>query len=125
MAFETRKPIIRRLPVRLTDFELLHYARQNAQASDELNAIEHRRKQLADECKSKLSGIAMEVSRRNTAINTGEEPREVECYEETDAKAGKARLIRCDLGSVVSERPMTSDEYQTTIELFTDSAEAE
>jgi hypothetical protein len=123
MPFTPHKPIIKRLPVRLTDFELLHYARENAKAADEMDGIELRKKQFSDECKAKIGGIAADIGRRNTAINTGEEPREVECYEEPSAKEGKVRVIRTDTHTVVETRPMRPEEYQTAIELFDREAE--
>ena len=109
--------IIRTLPVKLTTDEILFFGRENARVSSDIDLLEQQRKAANDDFKAKIGTLSGEIAHRNACINSGYEDRKVECREEIDHHLGKVRIIRQDTFEVVSVRPMTTDEYQTVLDM--------
>jgi len=100
----------REIPVKLSDDETRAYGQQLARKEHEWTALDEKRKTVAAEYKTQLGGVSTEINRLTLAINSGEEMRAVECYE--DVTATQVLIKRADTGEVVDQRPATFADHQ-------------
>lgn len=104
------------LDCRLSDPEMLELGKQLARANTELEEAEEKKrevtKQLAAEVEAARNN-AVSLSRR---LNRGAEFREVRCEVQKDLETCTVRTIRLDTYEVVSERSMTDEERQLTLD---------
>ena len=83
----TDKPALLRtmektLPVKLTTTETLQHGRDMAKARRDWAVLDDQRKSVSDDFKSRLQAQEMVIERHARAVETGEEPRQVECADE-------------------------------------------
>lgn len=101
-----------RLPVQLTDEELLDRSTALVDNIQKTAALEEEKKSVDADFKGKIKARA-EVSRKLTEIISNRtEDREVECEVKKDFERGTVTTVRMDTGEVVETRPITADERQ-------------
>jgi hypothetical protein len=114
----TLKKETRKLPVRLTDEEVLETSRKAAAIDNEIRDLENREERLkGDATAAKKQAESLERDRRELQIivRQGSEDREVEVVTEANMRTGIAREIRTDTREVIRERPLTVEERQGVI----------
>lgn len=103
----------RTLPVKLTTSEILQHGRDMAKGRRDYAALDEQRKSVADDFKSRLAAADMTTERHARAVETGEEPRQVECADELIGNV--VRAIRLDTGEILSSRPATAADKQVDL----------
>ena len=96
----------------LTEKEMLAYAKEMAEISGEITAIEEDMKAVAQEFKSRLAGKSARFSAIGQRVQNGAEFREIDCVREFDYSAGLVTEIRRDTCDKLNTRAMTDDEKQ-------------
>lgn len=102
----------RKLPVRLTDTELLAKSKELAARITELEDVEATKKSAVAQCKLKSDDLEAEIHDLAKILRTGREDREVEVKELRNDQARTIEVIRIDTGEIVESRPMTIHELQ-------------
>lgn len=115
-----RVPFDTVLKVKLTDAELLAYAREMAEVSDNASQLEAEQKSLVAEYKGK---IALKEARRDILgkyIATGYEHRSVKCERVYDYEEKLVTEVRTDGQEpyVIGQRGLTPEELQRQLALF-------
>lgn len=100
------------LPVKLTDDELLAYGCELAREERVLAELQERRKEVTQNIRAEMGEHQARIRKLSRFVESGEEPREVECEELWDYRQGKLVVTRLDTGVVVTERPLTPEERQ-------------
>ena len=114
-----RVPFETVLKVKLTDAELLAYAREMAEVSDNASELESEMKSLVAEYKGK---IALKEARRDILgkyIATGYEHRAVKCERSYNYDESLVTEVRLDGQEpyLISQRGLTADERQRQLAL--------
>lgn len=103
----------RSLPVKLTERETLEHGRNMAKARRDYAVLDEQRKAAADDFKSRMASVELVMERHARAVETGEEPRQVECADEL--VGNQVRAIRLDTGETISTRPATPADRQVDL----------
>lgn len=106
------KRVVRNLPVKLTDTELLEFGKRLAQSSTDIHNEEERQTQVKAELKAKLGAFETERSRLAGIVASGRENRDVSCDMVFDYSRLIVEVIRTDTKEVVETRRMTEAEQQ-------------
>ena len=101
---------VRRLPVKLTDEEMIIKGQELAELENQLTDLEDQKRVTAKAFSKDIEANKGRIKRVSHAINTKQENRDVECEEVRDEEAMKVSVIRLDTGEIVSERLMTAEE---------------
>ena len=113
------KRVVRNLPVKLKDAELLEFGKRLAQSSADIHGEEERQQQVKAELKAKLGAIESERTRLAGIVSSGRENRDVSCDMILDFSRLIVEVVRLDTREVVETRRMTDGEQQRS--LFTDA----
>ena len=105
----------RRLPVKLTDDELLARGRQLVENMRKTAVAEEAREAENKKRKGDIALLEEATGLLSAIISTGTEEREVECEIRKDFIHGKVTTVRMDTGEIIDERIMTADERQETM----------
>ena len=70
------------LPVKLSDAEILDHSRAMTRARRDFAVLEEQRKAANDDFKSRMTAMETVVERHARCVETGTEPRQVECADE-------------------------------------------
>lgn len=106
---------IQQLPVTLTQSELLSRGRESGELSLSISQIHE---DLAAAKLAAREALKMHETRKrelDRVLREGIETRAVECEIRFDFDAGLVRTVRLDTDEVVSERPVTDEERQTSL----------
>ncbi len=109
----------RKLPCKLTQPEFNVKATEFAQADNELDELEAKKKKAMDDFKDLIGGVNARRSELRKIILLRSEQRDVSCTWHADWASKSMLLRRDDTGEVVEARTMTSEEVQGGFD-FTD-----
>lgn len=109
---------VEKLPCDLTRDEKLKKAEEMAEQLKARAELELTAKASADEFKQKLKQLDRTIGDRAEEVRTGLEYRQVECTERGRYRDNIVDVIRIDTGEVVRSRPMTVNERQDSLPLF-------
>ena len=101
----------KKLPVKLTDIEVLAKGSELASTIQEVGSEEESQKNLKDQMKAKLSELAARQTRLAIIVATRTEYRDVEVQVE-GTEDGQIREVRLDTGEIMLTRPPRDDERQ-------------
>lgn len=105
----------RSLPVRMTDVELGRKGQELADAEIRLARLEEKKRESAADFRHAVAKVKEEIAELASVVESGEERREVEVYEQADEISEMVILRREDTGEEVERRPMTMEDRQATI----------
>lgn len=111
------KRVMRNLPCRLTEPELLDRADQLSVVVQETNAEEGRQTDVKAQMKAKLTELDARKTRLAITIGRKEEYRDVEVELMADIQAGTVTTYRMDTSEALETRPMSEQERQTALPL--------
>ena len=106
---------IRRLPVKLTENELLIKGQELADLERQLSEVEDEKREVSKEFSGRIEGMKNRISETANTINSKQEIRDVEVAVSMDYKSLTVRVVRTDTGEIVSERLMSDKERQSTL----------
>jgi len=109
-----------RLPVMLTEKELLGAGDRAAHLAKEAHEAEEARKEADATAKATVKRLQNESEALLATVRDKREYRLVPCERRFDFRLGKVTEIRVDTGEQLSERPMRDDERQTELGLGDD-----
>lgn len=109
------KRVVRNLPVRLKDSELLEFGKRLAQTSTDIHNEEERQSQVKAELKAKLGSFETERTRLAGIVASGRENRDVSCDMVFDYSRLIVEVVRLDTKEVVETRRMTEAEQQRNL----------
>jgi hypothetical protein len=109
-----------RLPVLLTEHELLGVGDRAAHLSKEAHEAEKARKEADATAKATVKRLQNEADALLATVRDKKEYRLVKCQRLYDYRLGNVTEIRTDTGEQLSERPMRDDERQTELGLGDD-----
>lgn len=112
-----------RLPVELTDAEMLEAGKRMSKALDDLEAVKAKKREAVSGFNAEIKGFEGTVHTLNEVLKSGAEEREVEVREEPDYAAGMVRVIRVDTGVQVTMRSIDPDERQVKLGLVPPTVE--
>ena len=104
--------MIKSLKTILTEKEVLVYSKQLAKANQDVGQIEAQLKEVKDDFKARASKVEAEIDILSRKVSTGEEYKEVQCFEQFNWKDGTKEIIREDSGEVVASYDITEYEKQ-------------
>jgi hypothetical protein len=104
------KTILKRLPVRLKDNEVMERGEQLARALNEMRAAEEEEKTRKAKAKMAIDALKEEADRLSGIVAFREEPRMVECEERLSLADGVSRIVRLDTGEHVETRSLSREE---------------
>jgi hypothetical protein len=102
----------RDLPRPLTDAERLGIGEAMAQAHEEAETTENKKKAIDGELKGQIDKANETASKLARQIRFGKKIDKVQCRVVNDYRLGHIRVTRMDDGTDVVSRPMTDDERQ-------------
>lgn len=105
-----------KLPVTLTDSELLTFAREQSAALHRRDKLEESFKTIKAQSNADIGREEETVHKCASIISTGVEWRNVECAEMHDYERSIVSIVRLDTGEVVRERVMSQEDRQFDIE---------
>lgn len=111
----TKRTIMRDLPVQLTESELAAVAREIGRLNAERQGMEAQAKVASDQWKDRIRGVEARAADLATKAHEGQELRPTECVEEYDYRLGEVRVVRSDTGEKLETRPMTTEERQPSL----------
>jgi len=106
------EPFQQRLPVLLTEQELLGVGDRAAHLSKEAHEAEEARKEADATAKATVKRLQNEADALLATVRDKREYRLVPCERRFDFRLGKVTEIRVDTGEQLEERPMRDDERQ-------------
>lgn len=106
------RTIVRSLPVKLTDEELLKKGGELATAVQDIATEEGRQADIKASMKARLAEIEARRTQLAIAVSRKEEHRDVEVDIFHDYQRGVVEDIRRDTGEIISRRVMHEDERQ-------------
>lgn len=106
------KRVVRNLPVKLSDVELLEFGKRLAQSSSDISGEEDRQTQVKAELKARLGAIENERTRLAAIVSSGRENRDIPCDLVFDYSRLIVECLRLDSKEVVETRRMTEAEQQ-------------
>lgn len=102
----------RKLPIPLTDDELLELGDQLAERMREIDEAEAAKKAAASSWKDRIDAMAASASEMAAVLRAKTKLAPVPCYTEHDLLAEVARVIRTDTLEVVETRKLTREEIE-------------
>jgi hypothetical protein len=114
------RTVVRSLPCRLSDEELLKKGGELATAVQDIATEESRQIDLKASMKARLTEIEARRTQLAIAVNRKEEHRDVEVDVFHDYQRGVVSDIRRDTGEILSQRVMQDSERQKSLELDAD-----
>lgn len=108
-----------RLPVKLTEAELLDFGQRLAQVDSDAATHAGHADAVKKELKAKETALDAERSRIAGIVRNKHEPRDVDCHVVAYFETNRAVTVRLDTGEVVpgSERTLSIDERQESLGL--------
>lgn len=107
---------LQHLPVKLTDAELLARGRESGELALAIQQVHDELAAAKIAAKEKLKVFGDRDRELDRQLRSGTEDRDVECELRFDFDAGIVRTVRLDTDEVVSERDVTDEERQSTLE---------
>jgi len=107
--------MLRRLPVKLTNEELLDRSKSLTTELDKKDALTAKKKSEAEKIAGDIALVEEGIQALRKALRDGEEERDVECHVHRDFDNHTVVTIRNDTGEIIEERPMTQAELQTSL----------
>lgn len=104
-----------RLPMQLTEKEIMAKARELASVIREKNRLEFEKSETGKFYKTQIDSKEIEMRDLISIIEKGEENRPVSCEEFHDFGEGLVTIIRLDTGEHVGQRTMTAHERQVDL----------
>lgn len=114
------EPFQQRLPVLLTEQELLGVGDRAAHLSKEAHEAEEARKEADATAKATVKRLQNEADALLATVRDKREYRLVSCERRYEFRTGRVVETRVDTGEQLSERPMRDDERQTELGLGDD-----
>jgi hypothetical protein len=114
------EPYQQRLPVMLTEQELLGVGDRAAHLSKEAHEAEEARKEADATAKATVKRLQNEADALLATVRDKREYRLVSCERRYEFRTGRVVETRVDTGEQLSERPMRDDERQTDLGLGDD-----
>lgn len=111
------KRVMRILPVKLTNREVIERGQLAAQVLEKIDEIESSKKAHAQVCKERSEKLEAELRRLSFIVKREEEDRIVECVWKFDFMKNEKNLVRLDTAEVVETKPMTDEERQIALEI--------
>lgn len=108
--------IVMTLPVQLTTDELLERGKVLATATIKLRELDSQKKEMAKQLKGQMDVIDAEIHNLEQQVESGTEPRQVDCEISWDYQNGTIRTMRLDTHEIISERDMTLEERQLELD---------
>jgi hypothetical protein len=106
----------RKLPVFLTDAELIQRGADLSSNMKKMKVMEDERVTENDKRKSDIKLVKEIVDKLVATIAERTEERDVQCDQIPYYASGMVEIVRCDTGEVIDKRPMTDSERQETLE---------
>ena len=116
MELETNQTT-QKLPVALTDAEVLDMARRCSELSREHGHVEAQKKEEMLVFKPRLEQLESEIAELHEVVRSGKQWRDVACEEAFHRDLGEVTVTRLDTGRVVETRAMTKAERQMSMGL--------
>lgn len=113
------RTVVRSLPCKLTDEELLKKGTELATAVQDIATEEGRQADIKASMKAKLAEIEARRTQLAIAVSRKEEHRDVEVDIFHDFQRGVVEDVRRDTGEVVSRRVMSESERQQNLPMET------
>ncbi len=113
----TLKTVVRSVPCRLTDAELLARADELSGVVQDTTAEEGRQTDIKAQLKARLTELDARKTRLALTIGRKEEHRDVDVAHVADLQAGTVTVFRTDTGEAMDTRPMTDAERQDSLPL--------
>lgn len=108
---------VSRLPVKLTEKELLERGQRLAKCQADLAEHNARADEIKKELRSAEAKIEAERAYLSGVIRERAEFRDVACERWVDYVGGEIREVRCDSGEVINSRPLQPHERQVSLPL--------
>jgi len=105
-------PVIKSLPCKLTQDELLICGNDLASVIQDIKMEEDEQVNIKSEMKARLTELESRKTQLAIKLTRKEEWRPVEIERKLDFEDGKYREIRADTGEVIFEREISDDECQ-------------
>lgn len=109
---------LRKLPVVLSDEEVLQRGEELARAIDELETYQADERERVKDAADHVKLERKRIGDLATVVRAHKEEREVQCEWEIDYEAGLKRLKRLDTHAVVESKVLEPDERQTKLMLL-------
>lgn len=105
----------RKLPVQLSELELLERGKQLADTVDQIAALEKRKAEFNAAITEELKAEKAQQAELAKAVETGEELHKIRCEWTSDMGAKEWALHRDDTGEVIQRQTMTAEELQMSL----------
>lgn len=103
---------VRQLNVKLTEEELVRYSKELAKQSQDIVALEDAKADSAKKYAAQIQTAKCIIKELSRKVESGEEPRDIECQWEYDFKENIKRLFRNDTGEIVLKERIKDEERQ-------------
>ena len=113
----TLRKVMRSVPCRLTDAELLARADELSGVVQDTTAEEGRQTDIKAQLKARLTELNARKTRLALTIGRKEEHRDVDVEHVADLQAGTVTVFRTDTDEAMDTRPMTDAERQDSLPL--------
>ncbi len=112
------KVIQRELPVKLTDAEIIKYAKELSKNNSDWAEVELQKKSASADFQARINRLKSEIEVVGLKVSTGVEYRSVDCtWNFNTPKKGLKSLIRTDTGQNVAQEKLTSEDVQNILAL--------
>lgn len=112
------KTVMKELPCRLSDEEKRLRGRELASEVKKKLDLEDEKKEAMAEFKERKEEIDGRIVKLTEVVNSGSEPRQVECEERPDYASKLVEVWRLDYHEVAFTRPMEPHELQAELKLL-------
>jgi hypothetical protein len=106
-----------KLPVRLTDSEVLNVSRNSAEMYRDLWQAEEAKKAAMLQFKDQIESLKTQIADAQSIVRSGIEWRGIYCQQVMHRDLGEVTITRLDTMQIVETRPMTAKERQTAMDL--------
>jgi hypothetical protein len=100
------------LPVFLTDVELGHYSKRQAELWTQWGRLNQQKKDSAAVYKKQIESVESQLDEVSRIVEEGSEERPVKCYWMFDYPANEKILVRSDVNHIVERRTLTKEEIE-------------
>ena len=104
--------VVQSLPVKLTQEEIIEFAKSLAKTTNELRDCEARKMEVTSQFAADLKKLKATTDSISIKISNGYEYREVECSWDFDYKGDTKTLYRKDTGETVRTTQLTIEDRQ-------------
>ncbi|MAE81467.1 MAG: hypothetical protein CMB80_01935 [Flammeovirgaceae bacterium] len=114
----------RKLPVDLTDDELLTLGSELAKDEQDLSGVENEKKEVMADFTAKINAVKSRIEIASLKISTKREYRDVECKVHIYPQAFRKEIERQDTMEVVAKEKLTQDDLQNELQFIEREDEA-